>query len=93
MVTMRVLLDTVAAVVGCLDEIEFCSRAFLCQLMIKPGGKNMVSMPATECYGIIDKMKRSALITVDNDGAIVAITPKGRALAADIRALTAKAVR
>jgi hypothetical protein len=77
--------NTVARVICALDQVDHCSRATLV--------KHAATMAGDELEGcrVLDKMHNAGLIALD--GGIVGITWKGGALAADIRTLTAKAVR
>lgn len=88
MLPLRTFLDTVASVVTTLDVIDQCKL----HMMV-----NVMDLITDNEYDILDKMNRAGLIVFDRGSpdaySIVAITPKGRALAADIRKLTTKAVK
>lgn len=85
MVAYRTFLDTVSQVVCTLDVIEQADFTVLVDSMIN------TSIRYVDAVEVLQKMERSGLLVFD--GGVIAITPKGRYLAGDIRDLTAKQVR
>ena len=76
--------NTVASVVCALDSVGQLDADYLRSIMQESG------VATGECAGVLRSMVEGGLLA--NDRGIYGITPKGRALAADIRALTSKVV-
>lgn len=95
MVTWATFRNTVASVISTLDTVDQCNLESLVD--------NHVWDKATcdDIWEVVQKMAKSGLVCFDGQVKyewqkprdIVCITPKGRALAADIRKLTERAVR
>jgi hypothetical protein len=85
MAPFRTFISTVSSVVTALDVIETCHWPVLIDSM------KAASVTGVGAVDILQKMHRSGLLV--SDGSLISITHKGRALAADIRAITSKVVK
>lgn len=89
MLAYRTFLDTVASVVCTLDAIHQCDALVMVDSM------HTAAVTSGDAWEVLQKMERGGLVAFEGDdlyqGRIVAITPKGRYLAADIRELAALA--
>jgi hypothetical protein len=87
--------NMVAEIVSTMDCVEQCRLGSLLDTIDCAPAARKTRWSRTEAFEVVEKMRASGLLAYDetSHGTIVSITPKGAALALDIRTLVGGAVR